>query len=301
MAESVIEPGTDSTEEPEGTILENQEPGKDGGGQTMSSTATTPSAIIWTPRFIALFFLALVVGLSAESLLTQGWLNGWYIGTWILEGHIVLILGCLIAVLIFARSWWVRLGSIFGFTWVVLMTADILINLQQIDPDSLLLAYVNAAMSIALLGSLLCFSMYRTPFRTWDSWFFRFAAIFGVCIVAFIYFFPLADHSLDTLVYAVAITALLLTLLVWWGRPSCWETQPGLTFLFGTTPAILLILSIYNRGIIHTNFFLYQIAGFSLRGQLTNEPNFFFTQVALLSLLLGTMRILQSEKCELSN
>ena len=75
MAESVTEPGTDSTEEPGRTILEP--PDTDDKGQTTSPTATTTPAIIWTPRFIAIFFLTLVAGLSAESLLTQGWLNDW--------------------------------------------------------------------------------------------------------------------------------------------------------------------------------------------------------------------------------
>src|SRR5207248_5879995 len=131
--------------------------------------------------------------------------------------------GCLTVILVFAHSWWVRLGSIFGFLWAVFMTIDVLINLQQIDPDSLILAYVNAAMSIALFGAFICFSINRTPFRSWDAWFFRFAAIFGGCMVALIYFFPAEDHSLNTLVYAVAITGLLLCILVWWARPSCWK------------------------------------------------------------------------------
>src|SRR5690348_10739182 len=161
MAESAAQQGADSTEEPGGTTLENQPSGTNGTEQTPSSTATTTSTIIWTPRFIAIFFLTLVAGLSAESLLTQGWLNDWYIGAWILEAHIVLVLACLIAILTFARSWWVRLGCIFGFIWAIFMAVELLINLRQIDPDSLILAYVDAAMSIALLGSFLCFSIYR--------------------------------------------------------------------------------------------------------------------------------------------
>lgn len=299
MAESVTEPDTDSTEEPEGTRLENQEPSEDGGGQTVPPAATTAEAIIWTPRFIAIFFLTLVAGLSAESLLTQGWLNSWYPGVWIFEAHIALVLGCLIGILIFARSWWIRLGCIFGFIWAIFMTVDILISLQRMDPHSLILAYVNASMSIALLGCFVCFSIYRMPFRAWDSWFFRLAAVFGVCAVAFVYFFPMEGHSWSTLVYAIALMAVLLSILTWWARPSCWKTQPGLTFLCGTMSAILFILSIYNRD-VDINVFLYQIAGFTPRGPHA-EPNFFFTQVALLALFLGTMRLLQSERCELSN
>ena len=34
--------------------------------------------IIWTPRFIVIFALLLVVGLGGASLLTQGWLNSYY-------------------------------------------------------------------------------------------------------------------------------------------------------------------------------------------------------------------------------
>jgi hypothetical protein len=293
MAESVTEPGTDSTEEPGRTILENS--AADGTGQTTQSTATSTPMVIWTPRFITIFFLTLVAGLSAESLLTEGWLNSWYAGVLILEAHIVLVLGCLIAILIFSRSWWVRLGSIFGFIWAIFLAVELLINLQQIDSNSLILAYVNAAMSMALLGSFLCFSIYRMPFRTWDGWFFRLAAVFGACMVAFIYFFPSNDHSLRTLVYAVSTTALFLCVLTWSARPSCWKTQPGLTFLFGAMPAILLLLSIYNRAM--TNYFLYEIVGYTSRGSHA-EPNFFFTQVALFSLFLGTMRLLQ---CEIRN
>ncbi len=290
MAESITGSDTDSTKELDGTTLD-----ADDAEQTASPSSTATSMIIWTPRFIAIFFLTLVIGLSAESLLTEGWLNWWYIGAWILEAHVVLVLGCLIAILIFTRSWWVRLGCIFGFMWSVFMAVDILIDLQHIDPDSLILAYVNAAMSIALLGSFLCFSIYRMPFRAWDSWFFRLATIFGACIVAFIYFFPSNDHSLRTLVYSVALTALLLCLLTWLVRPSCWKTQPGLTFLFGAMPAILLLLTLYNR--VMTNYFLYEIVVYSPRGTHA-ESNFFFTQVALLSLFLGTMRLLQ---CEIGN
>jgi len=287
MAESVT---PDSPEEPGGTILEHSAP----AGQATPPTATNTRAIIWTPRFISLFFLTLVAGLSTESLLTEGWLQSWYAGVWILEVHIVLVLGCLIAIHIFAQSWWVRLGCIFGYIWAIFLAVELVVNLQRIDPDSFLLAYVNAAMAVALLGCFLCFSIYRMPFRTWDSWFFRLAVVFGACMVGSIYFFPSSDRSLRTLVYAVAITALTLCLLTWWARPSCWKTQPGLTFLFGAMPGILLLLSIFNR--VFTNYFLYGIVGFTPRE--SAEPNFFFTQVALLSLFLGTMRLLQ---CEIRN
>ena len=295
MAESITQPGPDSTEEPGGTITESKAPAIDGAQQTSPSAPTTQSTIIWTPRFISLFFLTLVIGLSAESLLTQGWLNGWYMGVWVLGVHIVLVLGCMIAILFFTRTWWVRLGSIFGILWVVFVTLDLLVNFQQIDPDSLILAYVNTAMCMALCGSFISFSIDRASFRSWDAWFFRLAAIFGGCMVVLNYFFPAEDHTLVTLVYSVAVTALLLCILVWWARPPCWKTRPGPAFLFGIVPLILLSLSIYNRGIIHTNFFLYQIVGFSLLGRATDEPNFLFTQLALLFLLLGTMRILQGE------
>src|SRR5690348_1159121 len=47
--------------------------------------------IIWTPRFIVIYALTLVLSLSIESLLTQGWLHGYYPGQWVFQVYIIIV------------------------------------------------------------------------------------------------------------------------------------------------------------------------------------------------------------------
>src|SRR3989442_283915 len=86
--------------------------------QTMAVTSApqlaTQSPIIWTPPFTIFFFLVLVTGLSAASMLTRGWLNGYYPAGWVLMAYTVVNLGGWISVSICARSLWVRSGGIFA-------------------------------------------------------------------------------------------------------------------------------------------------------------------------------------------
>ncbi|HLG62114.1 MAG TPA: hypothetical protein VKY19_09290 [Ktedonosporobacter sp.] len=237
---------------------------------------TMQSSIIWTPRFILIFGLTLVVGLSLATLLTEGWMNRYYAGEWILLSYIVLLSGGWIAVIARARSPWMRIGGIFGCTWGLLTGISYVLSLLTVDPQSPIIAHLNAATNSALLGAYICFSITRTPLRRWDTLFFRFAPIIGGCIIILIFLLiPTEDRSLSKLESTIAGVTLYLCLLVWWLRSSCWKTQPGPTFLFGLAPVILLILAI--------------------PGAITPDANFFYTQVMLLSVMLGILRIVQGE------
>jgi hypothetical protein len=238
---------------------------------------TSPKPVTWTPRFIVIFALTLIIGLSVASLLTQGMLNGYYPPQAVLLILVALALGGWIAVAILARSLWIRVGGIFGSIWAIFTGISLAISLLPIDPGSPILLHLSASTNSALLGSYLCLSIDRTPFYPWDGWFFRLAPILGGCAVAAIYFFfPTDATSFRNLESATITVTLILCILIWWARPSCWRSQPGLTFLFGMTPFILLLLTLPT---------------------LTDREGqfFFFTQVALLSLLLGILRTVQGE------
>ncbi len=237
--------------------------------------AHNSTPIIWTPRFIVIFSLTLVIGLSIASLLTQGTLNGYYPPQAILLTLVIFALGGWIAVVILARSLWTCIGGIFGSIWAIFMGIHLGISLLPIDPHASILLHLNASTNSALLGSYICLSIDRTPFHYWDSWFFRLAPILGSGAVAAGYFLlPTEIQSLRNLESTTVTVTLILCILVWWARPSCWRSQPGTTFLFGVMPFILFLLS--------------------LPGITDREGHFFFfTHLALFSLLLGIMRVLQ--------
>ena len=271
MAESVIQP----TQASDAPIIERR------GIDIAETEQTVPSAptptIIWTPPFILTFVLVLVLGLSTEGLLTQGKVNHVYPGHWVLLAHVLLVLGCWVMIVIRAHSWWVRTGGIFACIWALFAGFRLVLHLYSIDPTSLPITHVNTATASALLGTCICLSLDHTPLHRWDAWFFRLALVVGTCTVALAYFLTsVENHSLSTLERDIAITALVLCVLVWWARPSCWKTQPGPTFIFGMASAILLMLAIPNGADTATNFFL--------------------SQVAFLCVLLGALRILQSQR-----
>src|SRR5260370_41239858 len=82
MAESPAQAGISSTEEAGATTTEYS------GSPAEETQQTVPAPpIIWTPRFIVIFALALVVGLAVEALLAGGWANGLYPRGWILLPH----------------------------------------------------------------------------------------------------------------------------------------------------------------------------------------------------------------------
>lgn len=238
--------------------------------------------IIWTPRFIILFALTLVIGLSAESLFAQAMLNNlFHILGWLLLGHTVVILGGWIVLFSSARSSWARIGSIFGGIWSIFAGISYAASMFTLPPDTVFPLYLSAAANSALLGSYICLSITHTPFRRWDSWFFRLAAPLGILAVALTYvFLPTYMRIASNLATTTSIVLLFACLFIWWLRPSCWRTHPGLTLLFGTAPFLLLITSI--------------------PGVITDGNSAFLSQVALLALLLGVMRMIQGEKRSLT-
>ena len=260
------------------------------------STISLPK-IIWTPRFIGIFVLTLVFALSIASLLTQGWLNGYYTGQWVFQVYIILISIGLFALLVLAHSNWIRIGSIFGCIWALFTMLNIIVSTQPSDLALHVLALVNAATCIALLGSYICLSIDNSLFGRLDAWFFGLAPVAGsVAVVLFYLLAPVDEHTLNTLENAIATVALVLCLLVWLIRPSSWKSQPGPTFLFGCVPLIFLLLAISGKVFNPSNYFLTHVLMLPIPYLLTNGTNFFFSQVALLCLFLGIMRILQYER-----
>ena len=260
------------------------------GGATALDTA-----IIWTPRFIILFSLTLVLGLSVESLITQAWSIRWFTGTWVFLVHIALVSAGWIVLLVVSRSRWIRLGGVFGLVCAAFMTIDIIIQAILIQPSNYLLAHVNVATCLALLGCYICLSIDRLPAGRWDAWFLGLTPITGVILVALLYYLR-PGRAFADLETSITIAALFLSVLVWWMRPLCWKHAPGLTLLFGAAPFFLLV--IYLVYVVNNSFNLFPVhvtlnASASF---FTRETVFYFSQVPLLCLLLGTMRLARSER-----
>ena len=264
MADSITQPNIDAT---------------DKQNDLVSNPVNTPvnvETIIWTPRFIMLFALTLVIGLTAECLFALGYGINIIEPSWVLLGHMLVVAVAFGGILRIAHSRWTRLGGIFGGVWVIFNGINLLVTLLLFDHVPLTVASINVATTSALLGAYMCFSLEQTPLTRWDKWFFGLAVLVSFCVPLLSFIFtPAYSRSLASVEGGIAATLLILSLLVWWLRPSCWRTQPGTTLLLGSTPAILLILAFTSLG----------------RGQ----TNFFLSQVALLALLLGTMRIWQGE------
>ena len=298
MADSAIQPeiqpddtndsvATTDRKEADTTILE-------AGVQPSPDTTTSEIApavvatVIWTPTFIVVFAMMMIVGLSAESIFNQAWASSVIDLKWVLLIHVAVILGGWIAVLRVTRSRWIRLGGVFMCIWLLFTTLNIISHFFQLDTSSPIPAYLNATTSSALLGAYTCLSLEfahptlvpnvpNVPRSTrWDNWFFKLAVIVGISCVALAFILtPAAKRSFVGLENDIALIALALSTLVWWLRPSCWKTQPGVTFLLGVSSFITLYLSI-----IHVYSGDYS----------------FFSQVALLALILGTARLLQGER-----
>lgn len=280
MAESIVQPDTNDSNEHENFI------GEKGQVQATSNdirekdvpvpVSSHTSTIIWTPRFIVLFALTLAIGLTADSLFTMAWGLHYITAAWVSSGHVVLIAGCLLGIVCVARSWWSRLGGIFGCVWAIFTSIGLVLTLFTLAPTSPVPAYLNAAIASALFGMYLCLSLEQTSLTRWDGWFFCSALFVSLGVLFLTYFLmPPASRSLAPVGSDIAAILLMLSILVWWLRPSCWKTQPGATLLLGLMPAIFFLLNITTLG----------------KGQ----PNFFLSQVAYLFLLLGTMRVLQGE------
>lgn len=284
MAESIIQPDTEQMETPEGNVPAPsvqetivREPVKEAPVERVTPPSEqVPAQVIWTPRFIIIFVLTLVLGLSAESVLVQARDNGYLAENGILLVHVVPIFFCWIAIIVRARSPWTRLGGIFGGIWAIFFGIFLIITLHRISPFSQVLLLLNTGYSIALFGGYICLSVDRTAVHRWDTWFFSIAPVFAAGFVIALFLLTAPDgRSLITVETAIIAIANILSLLVWWLRPSCWKAHPGTTFLFGTAALILLLLAIP-----HLN---------------DNDTSFYLRQIMLLCILLGTMRVLQGE------
>lgn len=271
MAESPAQAGISSTEEAGATTTDYS------GSPAEEAQQTVPALpIIWTPRFIVIFALALVVGLAAEGLLAEGWANRLYPSGWILLAHPILALGGWTFTLVRARSWWIRSGAIFACIWALFACLNALMEKHAVVSSPAIIAHLDAATCSALLGAYICLSLDRTPLRRWDALFFRLALVLGSGSVALFYFLtPVESRSLAVLEGDLSATALFLCVFVWWLRPSCWRARPGPTFLFGMAPAILLFLAIPKI--------------------VDGSTNLFLTQVVFLCIILGIMRLVQCE------
>jgi hypothetical protein len=241
--------------------------------QTETSELAT---ILWTPTFIALFTLTLVVGLSMTTILIQGWLNAHYSDTIVLLAYTPLLLFLWIAVLVKARSAWTRAGASFGCLWSFFTAGSFWLHSLVIDPQAANVTQMNIATNGTLLGMSLCLSLAHTPFQRWDNWFFRSFPLFAIAILGADYLHISKETQAFSLFESFGATLLLyLSSAIWWLRPSCWRNQAGPTFLFGSAPLILIIFVIPNL--------------------VSREQVFFFQQIFLLCILLGATRILQSE------
>jgi hypothetical protein len=294
MAESVTQPGTDHIEGPEAGTQESKATGE--RALSTDNLITPNTVVIWTPICMVTFALTFVLACSAEALLAEGWLSQLYLGQWIMQAHIIVAGILWLALAVFARSEWVRSGSIFGCIWAIFMSIDILIISISGSTASPLIPHVNAAICIALFGAYICLSIDEIPFHRWDAWFFGLAPIGGILMVALAFFLTPRDaRTLELVEGYVAMTALVLSTLVWWLRPSCWKTQPGPTFFFGIAPLILLLLALPNMGFNPSNFFLALVVLSPSSTSTITEANFFFSEVVLLCLILGAMRVLRAQ------
>ncbi|MFL5693378.1 MAG: hypothetical protein ACJ795_16400, partial [Ktedonobacteraceae bacterium] len=209
MAESIVQPDTEDTEGSDKQEIKTAQHTVDN-----PEVGATTSAVIWTPHFIVIFALVLVLGLSLESVLTQAWSNHFINASWVISAHVACIVGCVLAIIVTTRSWWLRMGGIFACIWAVFTIFNQFLILSTLIPTSPVPAYVNAAICSALLGSYICFSLERTPHTAWDTWFFRIALTIGVCIVGIIFFVTLVTQGpLSTIESGIAALGLVFAAL----------------------------------------------------------------------------------------
>lgn len=256
---------------------------------TYNQQATEPeqkkkrnSLIIWTPRFILTFFLIFSLGLSLASIVTQGWLNGYYAAEQILLAETTLNLFAWLLLALRAHTGWIRLGGIFGCFWAVFSMGGLIFSWRSLFPDSPIIVHVNTATNTALLGAFLCLSLDTLSFTRWDRWFFRLVPLLAACTIGIVYLAaPDELRSSKFFEQTLSGTTLFLCIAVWWLRPSCWRWQPAPTLLFGLVPVILFLLAI--------------------PGLASGEANFFFLQVIQLCILLGIIRTWQKERRSLTS
>ncbi len=149
-SDQISETTTESSEQPIQETQEAQEAPIAGVSSVTPSVSAPTTTIIWTPRFMVIFALTFVFGLSAESLLTQGWLNGFYPTYWVLLAHIALITGCWIAVIVLARSWWVLAHFLAPISVSQLCARHIAAGMAGFLDCFLLLAALSSSWPISL-------------------------------------------------------------------------------------------------------------------------------------------------------
>src|SRR6266487_6470878 len=138
MADGLTQPDTNEANIADEQAHKHDEQGAGAAQQAgmVGAGESTPTNVIWTTRFIVIFALTLMLGLSTESLLTQGWQNHYYAGVWVSFPHVALIVGCLIATMVVTRARWVRWGGIFGIVWALFTSINLVLSLYTLDPAS---------------------------------------------------------------------------------------------------------------------------------------------------------------------
>lgn len=251
--------------------------------------------VVWTPRFIILFAITLVLGLSLESLLTQGWAIRWFSGIWIFPMHLALVGAGWIILLRVTRSRWMRLGAVFGLIFVAFVTINVISQAMLFQPSSYLLAHVNVVTFLALAGCSMCLAIDRLPVGRWDAWVLGLTPVLGVVLLVPVYILR-SDRSLAGIENSISIVALMIGTLIWWIRPTCWKNVPGPTLLFGCVPLLLLFLDVAYVASNSYNFFPLHVTENASATFSNRQTVFFFSQVVLLCLLLAIMRLVQAEK-----
>lgn len=247
-----------------------------GNGQLNSRIAMQKTGIIWTPRFIVIIALILIVGLSTASVVTQGWFNNYYSSGPVLMLYTVPSLICWIVLSRYARTRWLRWGIIFGYLWAILTGLYYRLNYGFVDPHIPTTLHLQVAIYSALTLAYICISLAYVPMSRGDVWFFRLAPIviagFFLAQLVLRFVFGRIALGMEAIIFS---EILYFDVLVWWARPSCWKRQPGPTFLFGLIPFIEIALTISPT--------------------VTEEMKFFFMQVSLIVMLIGILRLLQCE------
>lgn len=285
--EQTIHPVNDADQEPALLPMQN--------GQHDVAVVSQTESVIWTPRFIMLFVVTLVAGLSLESLLTQGWAIRWFSGIWVFLGHLVLVAAGWIVLLRVSRSRWLRLGAVFGLIFVVFVTINVILQAILVQPSNYLLAHVNVVTFLALAGCSLCLTIDRLPVGRWDVWVLGLTPVLGVVLLVPIYIVR-SDRSMAGWENSISLVALTLGTLIWWIRPTCWRNAPGPTLLFGSAPLLLLLIDIIYVTSNSYNFFPVYSTEYASATFDSRQTIFFFSQIVLLCLLLTIMRLVQAEK-----
>lgn len=229
----------------------------------------------WTPRFIIVFTLTVITGLSAASILTEAWMNNHYQSSLILSGYIVVIIISLTVLARSTSSLWVCLGTLFGYLWAIFSL--ITFFLPTSGPISLIRTQLLAAASSTLLGFSICLSTHRTPIRRWDTLLFWLAPPLGACIlIIYVLLHPVHNAHVRGLLDTTTTVLLAFASGIWWLRPSCWRSQAHPTFLFGLAPLIIIFTMYWVGDAIGTLLFL--------------------AQLTLLCILLSIIHVIQGER-----